>query len=128
MTHIFRSLKRFCLTGNIHLAWINQAYPGEVSVQQKAIDPRIDKMFGKDRAWAILALVGVWALYTFVFYILLPHLNDDGVLAALLISGGLVMLFNAAAIWAMISHYSEDKAHIYGLDLHYLDLMNQKKG
>lgn len=96
-------------------------------MQQKAMDPRVDRMFGQDRMWAILALVVVWALYSFVFYMLLPHLNDDGVLGALLISGGLVMLFNAAAIWAMIKHYSEDKAHIYGLDLHYLDLMNQRK-
>lgn len=128
MPHIFRLLKSICLRGNIHQARINRAYQGEVSVQQKAFDPRVDKMFGKDRAWAILALVAVWALYTFVFYILLPHLNDDGVLGALFVSGGLVMLFNAAAIWAMISHYREDKAHIYGLDLHYLDLMKQKKG
>ncbi len=96
-------------------------------MQQNAMDPRIDKMFGRDRTWSIVALIAVWALYSFVFYMLLPHLNDDGVLGALLISGGLVMLFNAVAIWAMISHYSEDKAHIYGLDLHYLDLMNQRK-
>ena len=96
-------------------------------MQQKATDPRVDKMFGQDRMWAVVALTVVWALYTFVFYMLLPHLNDDGVLGALLISGGLVMLFNAAAIWAMIRHYSEDKAHIYGLDLYYLDLMKQRK-
>lgn len=97
-------------------------------MQQKASDPRIDKMYGKDRMWAIAALIGVWALYTFVFYEVMPHVNDDAVLGALLISGGLVMLFNAAAIWAMVRHYSNDKAHIYGLDLHYLDLMKQRKG
>jgi hypothetical protein len=109
-------------------ARINRALLGEVTVQQKAIDPRIDKMFGQDCRWAILALVVVWALYTFVFYMMRPFLADEGVLAALLVSGGLVMLFNAAAIWAMIQHYGEDRAHIYGLDLHYLDLMNQSKG
>jgi hypothetical protein len=97
-------------------------------VQQKAIDPRVDKMFGTDCKWAIVALVAVWALYTFVFYMMRPLLTDDGELVALLASGGLVMLFNAAAIWAMIQHYGEDRAKIYGLDLHYLDLMNQRKG
>jgi hypothetical protein len=97
-------------------------------VQQKALDPRINKMFGKDRMWAVAALIGIWALYSFVFYAVMPHVNDDAVLGALLVSGGLVMLFNAAAIWAMIRHYGEDKAHIYGLDLHYLDLMKQRKG
>lgn len=96
-------------------------------MQQKSMDPRIDKMFGQDRMWAILALVVVWALYTFVFYVLKPEMKDEGVLAALLISGGLVMLFNAAAIWAMLKHYGEDKAHIYGLDLHYQDLMKQRR-
>lgn len=85
-------------------------------------------MFAKDRMWAIVALVTVWLLYSFVFYAILPHMNDDGVFAALVIAGGLVMLFNAAAIWAMISHYSADKEHIYGLDLHYQDLMNKGKG
>jgi hypothetical protein len=101
-------------------------------VQQKAIDPRVDprvgKMFGQDCMWAVAALIAVWALYSFVFYALRPHITDEGVMTSLLISGGLVMLFNAAAIWAMIAHYSEDKAHIYGLDLHYFDLMKQRKG
>lgn len=97
-------------------------------MQQKALDPRIEPMFAKDRMWAIVALVTVWLLYTFVFYSMLPHMNDDGVLGALAIGGGLVMFFNAAAIWAMISHYREDKEHIYGLDLHYQDLMNKSKG
>ncbi len=32
-----------------------------------------------------------------------------------------MLLFNTASIFAMISHYSGDKDHIYGLDLHYLD-------
>ena len=85
-------------------------------------------MFAKDRMWAIVALITVWLLYSFVFYAILPHMNDDGVFAALVISGGLVMLFNAAAIWAMITHYRDDKEHIYGLDLHYQDLMNKNKG
>lgn len=97
-------------------------------MQQKAIDPRVNRMFGNDRLWAIVALVSVWLLYTFVFYFLMPHLKDEAVMAALLISGGLVMLFNAAAIYAMVKHYSEDRTHIYGLDLHYLDIMNQRKG
>ncbi len=97
-------------------------------MQQKAGDPRVETMFGKDRMWAFLALLVLWALYTFTFFAILPHLNDEGVLAALFISGGLVMFFNGAAIWAMIKHYREDKEHIYGLDLHYLDLMNKSKG
>ena len=32
------------------------------------------------------------------------------------------------SIAAMISHYSHDKEHIYGLDIHYLDEMKKAKG
>ena len=45
---------------------------------------------------------------------------------ALVIAGGIVLLFNTASIFAMISHYSGDKEHIYGLDLHYLDALRAK--
>lgn len=92
---------------------------------QRSSDPRIDKMFGTDRLWAYGAVLALWALYAFVFYEILPHVNDDQVLMALAAAGGLVLLFNTAAILAMISHYSDDKQHIYGLDLHYVDLMNK---
>jgi hypothetical protein len=34
-----------------------------------------------------------------------------------------VLLFNTASILAMVQHYSGDKDHIYGLDLHYLDAL-----
>jgi hypothetical protein len=46
---------------------------------------------------------------------------------ALAISGALVLLFNTAAIVAMIVHYSHDKENIYSLDLRYLDLMKKTK-
>ena len=36
---------------------------------------------------------------------------------------GIVLLFNTASIFAMIRHYSGDKEHIYGLDIHYLDAL-----
>ena len=38
-----------------------------------------------------------------------------------------MLLFNSASIVAMIKHYSDDKEHIYGLDLHYLDIMQRAK-
>lgn len=94
-------------------------------MQPKSGDPRVDKMFSTDRLWAYGAVLALWALYAFVYFSILPHVNDDQVLLALSISGGLVLLFNTASILAMVSHYSHDKDHIYGLDLHYSDLMNK---
>jgi len=85
-------------------------------------------MFRTDRMWAWIAILALWALYGFVFWRIMPLVTDSNVLIALTISGGLVLLFNTASILAMISHYHEDKEHIYGLDLYYLDIMNKSKG
>jgi hypothetical protein len=96
-------------------------------VQQRSGDPRIAGMFSKDCLWASGLLLVLWLLYAFVFYEVWPNTGDGNVALALAISGGLVLLFNSASIVAMIKHYSEDKEHIYGLDLHYLDIMQKAK-
>jgi len=84
-------------------------------------DPRIERMYRGDRLWSVAALVTLWATYTFVFVMILPLLTESGVLMALAVGAGLVLLFNSAAIYAMLTHYTEDKDNIYGLDIHYLD-------
>jgi hypothetical protein len=96
-------------------------------MQQRPNDPRMESMFGTDRLWAYGSVLALWLLYVFVFMAIKPLITDKNVLLALAISGGLVLLFNTASILAMISHYSKDKERIYGLDLHYLDIMNKKK-
>lgn len=90
-------------------------------------DPRVERMYRGDRMWAVVALFTLWATYTFVFWKILPLLTDSGVLYSLAVGAGLVLLFNSAAIYAMIAHYIEDKQNIYGLDLHYLDLSKSSK-
>lgn len=97
------------------------------SVPQGASDPRITSMFNQDCLWASGLLAVLWLLYAFVFYEVWPNTGEGNVDLALAISGGCVLLFNAASIVAMIKHYSEDKEHIYGLDLHYLDIMQRAK-
>lgn len=97
-------------------------------MQDKPNDPRVDSMFSTDRMWAYIAVVALWALYAFVFWRVIPLIADSNVVLALAISGAIVLLFNTASIVAMINHYGEDKAHIYGLDLYYLDIMNKNKG
>ena len=92
-----------------------------------ATDPRIQSMFSQDRLWALGLLVVLWLLYAFVFYEVWPNTGNDNVSLALAISGGLVLLFNSASIIAMINHYADDKQRIYGLDLHYQDIMKKAK-
>lgn len=96
-------------------------------MQQKLADPRVHRMYSGDRLWAFAAVFTLWATYAFVFWKLLAYM-DQGVIQALAISGGLVLLFNTASIIAMIAHYAEDKEHIYGLDIHYLDEMRKARG
>lgn len=84
-------------------------------------------MFSQDCIWASSLLIVLWLLYAFVFYEVWPNTGEGNVSLALLISGGLVLLFNTASIVAMIRHYAEDKQRIYGLDLHYLDIMQRAK-
>jgi hypothetical protein len=100
---------------------------GVVGVQPSASDPRISSMFSGDCMWASGLLIVLWLLYAFVFYEVWPNIQQNNVSLALAISGGLVLLFNTASIVAMIRHYSADRNRIYGLDLHYLDIMQRAK-
>lgn len=97
-------------------------------MQQKSSDPRIDSMFDGDRRWSLLALAVLWASYLFVIWKVLGYSGTSEAVFALIASAGLVLLFNTASIIAMISQYADDKEHIYGLDLHYLDANKKSQG
>jgi hypothetical protein len=84
-------------------------------------DPRIAGMFGGDRFWSYASLILLWLLYAFVFMKVLPYAGSPEVMWLLIVGGALVLLFNTAAIIAMISHLSDVRKEVYGLDLHYLD-------
>ena len=90
-------------------------------------DPRIEVMYRRDRAWAFGAIGVLWLILLFVFFKIAPDSGSMGITIALLIAGGLVLLFNTAAIIALLRHYHEDKLHLYGLDLHYIDEMKKNK-
>jgi hypothetical protein len=46
----------------------------------------------------------------------------------LLIGGAIVLIYNTAAILAMLRHYREDRDFMYGLDIKFLDEARRKKG
>lgn len=85
---------------------------------------RIDAMYKGDRLWSIVLLLLLILSVGFVFLMVLPFATPE-ILGALVVGGGLLIILNTASIIAMISHYSEDRDHIYGLDIHYLDQMNK---
>ena len=96
-------------------------------MQPGSEDPRIETMHRGDRIWSIGAVAVLWLTYVFVFIEVMPAVADNGVILALVLMGGLVLLFNTASITALLSHYTADKRHIYGLDLHYLDEMRKTR-
>lgn len=88
-------------------------------------DPRVSAMFGRDRAAAILAVVLVWLVYAFTFWTMRQAFAATAVTPLMLGIGACVLLLNTAAIAAMIKHYGEDRAAIYGMDLYYLDRLRE---
>lgn len=87
------------------------------------MNTRILKMFQKDVLFAYGFVAGLWAVYLFVFYRVMSLIGSGSIVTVLLISGALVLLFNTAAIVAMIRHYAHEKETIYGLDIRHLDEM-----
>lgn len=88
---------------------------------------RIDAMFRRDKLWAFGFLTILWLTYAFVFFAVEAVNTDGGIRIALIIGGGLVLLYNTASITAMIKHYSEDKDYIYSIDIRHLDEMQAAK-
>jgi len=82
---------------------------------------RIDAMYAQDRLWAWGFVILLWLSYIFVFFALMSMDIRGDVTLALLVGGGLVLLYNTASIGAMIKHYAEDKHAIYSIDIRHLD-------
>ncbi|RNF34821.1 hypothetical protein A7A09_010060 [Paracoccus methylarcula] len=76
-------------------------------------------------AWAFV--VGLWFSIIFVA-IATWSLAPSGIARiVLLIGGAVVLLFNTAAILAMLRHYREDRDFMYGLDIKFLDAARAKR-
>lgn len=91
------------------------------------LNQRIEAMYRGDvrGAWLLIALL--WIVILFVLFMSWPHIPDNGVKLVVTIAAGAVLIFNTAAIWAMVRHYGEDKQFIYGLDIKQLDAMRAGK-
>ncbi|MDB5454389.1 MAG: hypothetical protein JWO33_2967 [Caulobacteraceae bacterium] len=90
-------------------------------VIDEPLEKRIESMFRADRAWATGAVVALWITVFFVMFAIRGLMADPGIEIACWIAAALLLLFNTASIVAMIRHYGQDKAHIYGVDIRHLD-------
>ena len=77
-------------------------------------------------AWAFV--IGLWFAVIFVA-MATWNLAPNGMARTLLLIGGaIVLVFNTAAILAMLRHYREDRDFIYGLDIKFLDEAKGRNG
>jgi hypothetical protein len=88
---------------------------------------RIEAMYRSDRLYAWLFVVALWIIIGFVLFSVWGLVDDGRIRAAIAVGAVLVLLFNTASIAAMVRHYEEDKAFIYGLDLKYLDALEAQR-
>ena len=70
-------------------------------------------------AWAFV--IGLWFCVIFVAYATWDLAPDSMARNLLLIGGAIVLVFNTAAIIAMLRHYREDRDFMYGLDIKFFD-------
>lgn len=84
-------------------------------------DDRIGSMHRRDVAVAWAFVVGLWLAMIFVAAATWTLAPSEQLRTLLLIGGAIVLLFNTAAIVAMLRHYREDRDFMYGLDIKFLD-------
>ena len=70
-------------------------------------------------AWAFV--VGLWFAIIFVAWATWTLAPDSTARVLLMIAGAVILIFNTAAILAMLKHYREDRDFMYGLDIKFLD-------
>jgi hypothetical protein len=77
-------------------------------------------------AWAFV--VGLWFAVIFVAIATWNLAPNSTARTILLIGGAVVLVFNTAAILAMLRHYREDRDFMYGIDIKFLDEARGRRG
>ena len=70
-------------------------------------------------AWAFV--IGLWFAVIFVALATWNLAPNSTARTLLLVGGAIVLIFNTAAILAMLRHYREDRDFMYGIDIKFLD-------
>jgi len=88
---------------------------------------RIEKMHRRDTmvAWAFVS--GLWFVIGFVAIVAWSLAPTPAARNVLLFGGAVLLIFNTAAILAMLRHYREDRDFMYGLDIKFLDAAKAAK-
>jgi hypothetical protein len=92
------------------------------------LNQRIEAMHKGDMRIAWAFVLGLWLAMIFVAWATWTLAPNPEVRILLLIGGAIVLIFNTAAIMAMLRHYRADRDFIYGLDIKFLDEARAGKG
>ena len=92
------------------------------------LESRIGSMHRRDVRVAWAFVIGLWVAMIFVAIATWNVAPSSGARTLLLIGGAIVLVFNTAAIMAMLRHYREDRDFMYGLDIKFLDAAKAAKG
>jgi hypothetical protein len=76
-------------------------------------------------AWAFV--IGLWLAMAFVAIATWSLAPSSAARIVLFVGGVIVLIFNTAAIMAMLKHYREDRDFMYGLDIKFLDAARAAK-
>ena len=92
------------------------------------LNQRIEALYQSDKRNAYILIALLWIVVLFVIVMSWPYIPDSGVRIVSLIGAEAVLIFNTAAVMAMLKHYDEDKAFIYGMDIKMLDAAKDNQG
>jgi hypothetical protein len=92
------------------------------------LDNRIESMHRRDVTVAWAFVIGLWLAMMFVAAATWALAPSGQLRTLLMIGGAIVLLFNTAAIVAMLRHYREDRDFMYGLDIKFLDEARAGRG
>ncbi|TIU37853.1 MAG: hypothetical protein E5W28_06735 [Mesorhizobium sp.] len=88
------------------------------------LQQRIEALYRSDVRGSVLLIVCLWVTILFVLLMTWAYIPDSGIKLVVVIA---VLIFNTAAILAMLNHYKEDKDFIYGLDIKNADAFRNSK-
>jgi hypothetical protein len=91
------------------------------------LQQRIEALYRSDVRGSVLLIVCLWATILFVLLMTWPYIPDSGIKVVVAIAAAAVLIFNTAAILAMLNHYKEDKDFIYGLDIKNADASRNRQ-
>lgn len=92
------------------------------------LNQRIEAMHRRDVIVAWAFVIGLWFAVIFVAIATWNLAPNSTARTLLLIGGAIILIFNTAAILAMLRHYREDRDFMYGLDIKFLDEARGRKG